>query len=80
MERMRVAQQQLAELANQLLESRQLAVRELANRANLDPRTCRDALSGRGTSGWVTIETAESIMQALGELERMSELEVFVSA
>lgn len=75
-----VAQAPLAELIEKQLESQELSVREMAQRADLDPRTCRDILSGRGTSGFVRVETAERLLLAVSCPEEMSSLEVFISA
>jgi len=62
------------------LAAQELSVRELARRSELDPRTVRDLMGGRGTSGWVRMETAERVLQAAGVIERMSELEMVVAA
>lgn len=75
-----VAQAPLAEKIEKQLKNQELSVREMAQRANLDPRTCRDILSGRGTSGFVRVETAEKLLFAISCPEEMSELEVFISA
>ena len=80
MQRMWVAQAPLSQLIEEKLLKNSLSVRELADRAELDPRTCRDVLSGRGTSGFVPVETAEKILRACGALDEMSALEVFISA
>ena len=76
--RMWVAQKPLAELVESELSRRDISVRQLAEMASMDPRTCRDILSGRGTGGWVTIDSAERLLKALSILHEMSELDVFV--
>lgn len=79
MQRMWVAQKPLSGLIEAELEKQDISVRTLAELAGLDPRTCRDIISGRGTGGWVRVESAEKMLKALGALHEMALLDVVVA-
>lgn len=74
-----MAQKPLSDLIEAELSKQAMSVRTLADLAGLDPRTCRDIISGRGTGGWVRVESAEQILKALGAMHEMALLDVVVA-
>lgn len=80
MPRMWVAQKPLSGLIQAHLAKTELSVRQLSELSGMDPRTLRDIISGRGTSGWVTVESAEKVLKALNCLHEMASLDVVVAS